>query len=77
MDSESRLVVAHAVGERKQYMADKVVGGKAHNIVYTKRLNTSCTPQVHVRSITSCTLFLFITSLRIFLHFNRPYIHSS
>ena len=26
MDSETRLVVAHAVGERKQYMADKVVG---------------------------------------------------
>ena len=26
MDSESRLVVAHAVGERKQYMADKVIG---------------------------------------------------
>lgn len=26
MVSESRLVVAHAVGERKQYMADKVVG---------------------------------------------------
>ena len=23
--SESRLVIAHAVGERKQYMADKVV----------------------------------------------------
>jgi hypothetical protein len=50
-----------------------IVGGKAHNIVYTKRLNTSSTPQVHIWSITSCTLFSFRTSLRIFLNFHRFY----
>nr|QNO50263.1 hypothetical protein MIKCHCCC_00003 [Methanosarcinales archaeon ANME-2c ERB4] len=51
--------------------------GKAHNIVYIKKLNTSFTPQVHIRSITSFTLFLFRTSLRIFLHFHQSCTHKS
>jgi len=39
------------------------LGGKAHNIVYTKRLNTSFTSHVHIRLNTSFTLFSFRTYL--------------
>lgn len=35
--------------------------GKAHNIVYTKKLNTSFTSQLLIRLNTSFTLFSFKT----------------